>query len=104
MPCPFQETLPVEGLLVPARLSDGDAIVWSLDGKLSPNLVQVEVDTERQVPEAQECSGRLDLVVIGPQQLFDITEEGLNLPAPSSPANDLLQGCVPFTRGKYRAC
>lgn len=99
MPCPFQETLPVEGLLVPARLPDGDMIVRSLDCQLRPNLVQIEVGAERQVPEAQKGGGRLDLVVIGPQQLFDIAEEGLNLPPRSSPGDDLYQGCVQLTCG-----
>ena len=89
----------MEGLLVPARLPDGDMIVWSLDGKLGSNLVQVEVGAECQVPEAQKGSGRLDLIVVGAQQLFDIAEEGLNLPAPSGPANDLLQGSAQLARG-----
>ena len=64
----------VEGLLVPARLPDGDMIVRSPDGKLGSNLVQVEVGAECQVPEAQKGSGRLDLIVVGAQQLFDIAE------------------------------
>ena len=74
MPYPFEETLPVEGLLVPARLPGGDMIVWSPDGKLGSNLVQVEVGAECQVPEAQKGSGRLDLIVVGARQLFDIAE------------------------------
>ena len=86
MPCPLQEALPMKGLLVPARLPDGDMIIWPLDGQLCPNLVQVEVGAECRVPEAQKGSGRLDLVVIGPQKLSDITEEGLNPPAHGGPA------------------
>ncbi len=65
MSYPFEKALPVEGLLVSARLPDGDIIVWSLGGKSCPNLVQVEVGAEGQVPEAQKGSGRLDLIPVG---------------------------------------
>lgn len=37
--------------------------------------------------------------MVGPQQLFDIAEEGLDLSAHGSPAHDLPQGCVQLTRG-----
>ena len=68
-------------LQAPAGITKGKKLFSSLFLKAGAMFVEKEGQAEKESPEANDGSGPHQLVVVGTQQVFDVLEEDLDVPA-----------------------